>query len=136
MAARSKARKRAVDILFEADQRQVDPLALMTERSLAADPPLNPYVRDIVTGVVARQERVDELLATYSQGWTLARMPVVDRIVLRVGAWELLYNDSVPDAVAIDEAVEMVSVLSTDDSPGFVNGVLSRLLELKPVLAL
>jgi N utilization substance protein B len=89
------------------------------------------YAATAVQGVVANQERIDELLATYAQGWTLARMPAVDRTVLRLGAWELLYNDEVPDAVAIDEAVELARSLSTDESPGFVNGLLARLLSVK-----
>ena len=85
-------------------------------------------------GVVAEQERIDELLGTYSQGWTLARMPAVDRAVLRIGAWEVLFSADVPDAVAVDEAVELARALSTDDSPAFVNGLLGRLVELKPTL--
>jgi len=134
MGARSKARKRALDVLFEADQRGLDPLQLLTER-MAGDPPLQEYAVTLVRGVAARQERIDELLATYAHGWTLDRMPAVDRCVLRLAAWELLYNDEVPDAVAIDEAVELARSLSTDDSPGFVNGLLARLLEIKPTLA-
>jgi N utilization substance protein B len=90
------------------------------------------YAATIVEGVVTNRERIDELLSTYAQGWTLERMPAVDRAVLRLGAWELLYNDEVPDAVAIDEAVELARTLSTDESPGFVNGLLARLLSLKP----
>ena len=134
MAARSKARKRALDVLFEADQRGLDPLQLLAER-MAGDPPLPEYAVQLVRGVAARQERIDELLSTYAHGWTLERMPAVDRCVLRLATWELLYNDEVPDAVAIDEAVELARSLSTDDSPGFVNGLLARLLEIKPTLA-
>src|SRR5690554_5193315 len=96
---------------------------------------LPAYSVQIVRRVVAEQERIDELLTTYSRGWTIARMPAVDRIVLRIGLWELLYNDGVPDAVAVDEAVDLVRALSTDDSPNFVNGLLGRVLELKPTLA-
>jgi N utilization substance protein B len=131
VGARSKARKRALDVLFEADQRGVDPLALLVER--VADPAaiMPEYAVQMVEGVVAHAERIDELLSTYAQGWTLDRMPGVDRIVLRLGTWELLYNDQVPDAVAIDEAVDLAKTLSTDDSPGFVNGLLARLLEVK-----
>lgn len=90
------------------------------------------YAATVVEGVVANRERIDELLATYAQGWTLERMPAVDRAVLRLGAWEVLFNDEVPDAVAIDEAVELARSLSTDDSPGFVNGLLARLMAVKP----
>ncbi|MFI7588899.1 transcription antitermination factor NusB [Spongisporangium articulatum] len=134
MGARSKARKRALDVLFEADQRGLEPLVLVKERlaePVAERVPLPEYAVTLVEGVVERRERIDELLSTYSQGWTLDRMPAVDRAVLRLGAWEMLFNDDVPDAVAIDEAVELVRTLSTDDSPGFVNGLLARLLEVK-----
>lgn len=132
MGARSKARKRALDVLFEADQRGRDPLALLAERVGAGDPPVPEYGVRIVEGVCARQDRIDELISTYAQGWTLERMPAVDRVVLRLGAWELLYNAEVPDAVAIDEAVELARLLSTEESPSFVNGLLARLLEIKP----
>jgi N utilization substance protein B len=135
MGARSKARKRALDILFEADQRGLDPLTLMADqikRGTQGSPLAElEYSGQLVRGVVERSERIDELLTTYSHGWTIERMPAVDRAVLRLGTWELLFNDDVPDAVAIDEAVELARSLSTDDSPGFVNGLLGRLLEVK-----
>lgn len=133
MGARSKARKRALDILFEADVRGVDPLTLMADRKDAEDPnrALPAYSVELVEGVSAQTRRIDELLATYSHGWTVERMPAVDRAVLRLGTWELLFNEDVPDAVAIDEAVELARTLSTDDSPNFVNGLLARLLEVK-----
>ncbi|MDO8107782.1 transcription antitermination factor NusB [Isoptericola sp. b441] len=136
MAARSKARKRALDVLFEADQRGQDPLAVLTARLAepGTEAALPQYAVELVEGVVARRAEIDELLTTYSRGWVLERMPAVDRAALRLGAWELLFNDDVPDAVAVDEAVELVRALSTDDSPAFVNGVLGRLLELKPTL--
>ncbi len=132
MGARSKARKRALDVLFEADQRGLDAVAVLAERLLRADPPVPEYAVEIVEGVTAHRERIDELLATYAQGWTVDRMPGVDRALLRLSAWELLYNDGVPDAVAIDEAVELARSLSTDESPAFVNGLLARLLAVKP----
>lgn len=132
MGARSKARKRALDVLFEADQRRLEPLTVLAERVQRADPSVPEYTVQIVEGVVQHRERIDELLATYAQGWTIDRMPGVDRAVLRLGTWELLYNDDVPDAVAIDEAVELARCLSTDDSPAFVNGLLARLLQVKP----
>jgi N utilization substance protein B len=134
MAARSKARRRALEVLFEADQRGLDALDVLAERVRRADPPINEYTVEIVEGVVAHRERIDELLSTYAQGWTLDRMPGVDRSLLRLGAWELLYNDDVPDAVAIDEAVELAHALSTDESPAFVNGLLARLLAVKHVV--
>jgi len=134
VGARSKARKRALDVLFEADQRGLDAVAVLAERVRRADPPVPEYAVEIVEGVTAHRERIDELLATYAQGWTVDRMPGVDRALLRLSAWELLYNDDVPDAVAIDEAVELARSLSTDESPAFVNGLLARLLAVKPSL--
>ncbi len=136
MAARTKARKRAVDILFEAEQRGIEPLKLLADRveqphTEAAVP---QYTVDLVEGVMAQRERIDELLETYSHGWTIERIPAVDRALLRIGTWELLFNDDVPDAVAIDEAVDLAGALSTDDSPSFVNGLLGRILEVKPTL--
>ena len=131
MSARSKARKRALDVLFEADQRGIDPLKLLSDRVSDPAAVVPEYAVTVVEGVMEHRERIDELLSTYAQGWTLARMPAVDRSVLRLGAWELLFNDEVPDAVAIDEAVELARSLSTDESPGFVNGLLARLLAVK-----
>ncbi len=136
MSARTKARKRALDLLYEAEMRGLEPLALVGERlAEGGGPALPDYAVTLVEGVAAHRERIDELLATYAVDWTLDRMPPVDRNLLRIGGWELLYADDVPDAVAISEAVELASTLSTDDSARFVNGLLARLLELKPSLA-
>ena len=107
---------------------------MIRARRERTDQTINPYTMDLVEGVVEMQEQIDEFLSTYSQGWTLDRMPSVDRIILRLGAWELLYNDDIPDKVAISEAVEMAKTLSTDESPAFINGLLGRLQELKPSL--
>lgn len=134
MGARTKARKRAVDVLYEAAQRQSDPLVTLKERLEQSDPPVPEYAVTLVEGVVARRTRIDELLETYAQDWTLDRFPAVDLAVLRVGVFELLWCDDVPDAVAVSEAVELAASLSTDDSPAFVNGLLGRLLQLKPAL--
>ena len=136
MGARSKARKRALDVLFEADQRRTDPRELLTARIVepGTEASLPQYSVDLVEGVLDQQERIDELIETYAHEWSLERMPAVDRAVLRIGTWEILYNDDVPDAVAVDEAVELARALSTDDSPTFVNGLLGRLVELKPTL--
>ena len=128
MAARSKARKRAVDLLYEADLRGDDPMRTLAERVALADPPINDYTITLVEGVTERRGDIDRMLSDYSDGWTLDRMPGVDRAVLRVGLYELLWATDVPDAVAIDEAVELAKALSTDDSPRFVNGVLGRVL--------
>ena len=136
MSARSKARKRALDILFEADQRGLNADTLLAQRisTPATQHPLNDYTVEIVQGVVSRWVEINELLATYSQGWTIDRMPAVDRAILRIGAWEVVYSEQVPDVVAISEAVAMATTLSTDDSPTFVNGLLARLAEVKPTL--
>jgi transcription antitermination protein NusB len=135
VSARTKARKRALDVLFESDLRGVDPLGVLRDRVARAETPLNPYTAELVEGVVAHRERIDELLSTYSVGWTLDRMPAVDRNILRLGTYELLWEDDVPDPVAVSEAVELARELSTDESPTFVNGLLARLFELKPTLA-
>ena len=135
MGARSKARKRALDVLYEASQRSADPMATLRERLAQSDPPVPEYATELVEGVVTHQERIDELLSTYAESWTLERMPPVDLAALRIGAYELLWCDDVPDGVAVSEAVALVSSLSTDESAGFVNGLLARLLQLKPSLA-
>ncbi|GLZ35922.1 N utilization substance protein B [Lentzea sp. NBRC 105346] len=128
MGARSKARKRAVDFLYEADLLGTDPVTLLAERVGSPDvPPVNDYTVALVEGVTAHRARIDDLISEHSEGWTLARMPAVDRAVLRIGLYELLWASDVPDAVAIDEAVELAKGLSTDDSPRFVNGVLGRI---------
>jgi transcription antitermination protein NusB len=135
MSARSKARKRALDVLFESEQRGVDVLQTLAGRIAGSEPPVAEFTVALVEGVAAHRDRIDELLTTYSQGWSLDRMPAVDRAVLRLGTFELLWRDDVPDAVVIDQAVELARSLSTDDSPAFVNGLLGRLLDLKPMLA-
>jgi len=128
VGARSKARKRAVDLLFEADARGVDAVTLLADRIGSPDvPPINDYTVALVEGVTARREEIDRLISEHAEGWSLQRMPAVDRAVLRLGAYELLWEPDVPDAVAIDEAVELAKALSTDDSPRFVNGVLAQL---------
>ena len=136
MSARTKARARALDLLFEADQRGLNAEALLDER--LRDPESragnNPYTAQLVRGVVAKWADINAALTDYSQGWTLERMPAVDRAVLRLGAWEVLFNDEIPDAVAISEAVALATELSTDESPAFVNGLLGRLAEVKATI--
>jgi N utilization substance protein B len=134
--ARSKARKRALDILYEAEIRSEPVAAVLDERLAAASPPVSPYAAQLVRGVQAHRDQIDELLAEHAKGWTLDRMPAVDRNILRIGAYELLWQDDVPDAVAISEGVQLARDLSTDGSPSFVNGLLARLLDLKPGLTL
>ncbi|MFN2561833.1 MAG: transcription antitermination factor NusB [Jatrophihabitans sp.] len=132
MAARSKARKRALDVLYEADVRGVDALRTLADRVALAEPPVNDYTIELVEGVQAHRDRIDEILADYAEGWAVERMPDVDRAILRVGVFELLWRDDVPDPVAIDEAVELAKSLSTDESPRFVNGVLARVVRDRP----
>ena len=135
MSARSKARTRALDILFEADQRGINAETLLDERLRDSESRAgnNPYTADLVRGVVGRWNDINAALTDYSQGWTLERMPA-DRAILRLGAWEVLWNDEIPDAVAISEAVALASDLSTDESPAFVNGLLGRLAEVKATI--
>ena len=135
MGARSKARKRALDVLYEAAQRVSSPIETLKERLAQGDPPVPEYAVELVEGVVANQARIDELLSTYAEEWTLDRMPPVDLAILRIGSYELLWRDDVPDAVAVSEAVALAASLSTDESPAFVNGLLARILMLKPSLA-
>jgi transcription antitermination protein NusB len=136
MAARTKARKRALDILYEAEMRRTPVLELLAERITLASPPVSAYAAELVRGVQARRGDIDALIARYAADWTLDRMPAVDRNLLRIGAFELLYSAEVPDAVAISEAVALARELSTSSSPGFVNGLLGRLHDLKPELGL
>jgi transcription antitermination protein NusB len=135
VAARTKARKRALDVLFESEMQGLALGGTLSRRVASASPSLSEYAISLVEGVVAHRERIDELLSTYAAGWTLERMPAVDRNLLRIGVYEILYRDDVPDAVAISEAVSLARELSTDESPGFVNGLLARIAELKPTLA-
>ncbi|MFD1860610.1 transcription antitermination factor NusB [Aeromicrobium camelliae] len=136
MGARTRYRKRALDILFESEARGGDLSATLADRMAINDPPINAYTVQLVEGVVAHQQRIDELLSEHSRGWTLDRMPAVDRNLLRIGAYEILYCEDVPDPVAVSEAVDLATDLSTDESPRFVNGLLSRLIDLKPTLSL
>lgn len=134
MSARSKARKRALDVLYECELRGLPLGQTLDERVLAGEPPVNEYTVTLVRGITQHQARIDELIGTYSQGWSLERMPTVDRNVLRLGILEILYVDEVPDAVAVSEAMNLVRDLSTDESPAFVNGVLGSVLRDKATL--
>ncbi|MBT2385975.1 transcription antitermination factor NusB [Streptomyces sp. ISL-11] len=139
MAARSKARKRAFQILFEADQRGTTVQNVLADwirhsRSDDRQPPVNEYTMQLVEGYAQHVSRIDDLIADYAVDWDLDRMPVADRNIVRLGAYELIWEDETPDAVAIDEAVQLAKEFSTDDSPSFVNGLLGRFKELKPSL--
>ncbi|HYH34349.1 MAG TPA: transcription antitermination factor NusB [Nocardioides sp.] len=131
MPARTRARKRALDLLFASELRDEDAVEALERAVAEGEGPTNDYTAYLVRGVVEHRSRIDALLEAHSQDWTLARMPAVDRNVLRIGLFEMLYADEVPDPVAITEAVGLVRDLSTEDSPGFVNGVLGALLRNK-----
>lgn len=136
---RHQARKRAVDLLFEAEARGLSPAEVVDVRSALADAkpevaPVHPYTETVARGVAEQIPHIDDLISSHLQGWTLDRLPAVDRAILRVAVWELLYADAgdVPEQVAVDEAVQLAKELSTDDSPGFVNGVLGQLMLVTP----
>jgi N utilization substance protein B len=134
MSARTKARKRALDVLFESEVRGLALDGTLEERLASPEPPVKEYTVELVRGVTEHRSKIDELLASYSEGWSLERMPAVDRNVLRIGVFEVLYVDDVPDAVAVTEAINLVRDLSTDESPAFVNGVLGNIVRNKASL--
>ena len=128
MSARTKYRKRALDILFESELQGLPVGGTLADRLEVNDPPVHPYTVQLVEGVVAHAERIDELIAAHAKGWTLDRMPTVDRNLLRIAIYEITEVEDVPAGVAIAEAVELAKALSTDDSAGFINGVLSAIV--------
>ena len=134
---RHQARKRAVDLLFEAEARGLSPVEVVDVRTALAEArsevaPLHPYTVAVARGVNEHTAHVDDLITSHLQGWTLDRLPAVDHAILRVSVWELLYADDVPEPVAVDEAVELAKELSTDESPGFINGVLGQVMLVTP----
>jgi N utilization substance protein B len=132
MPARRKARKRALDVLYEADLRDLPPADVLVDYVARLERPLPdhlPYGRRLVEGVAAHLDRIDEIIGSYAEGWTIDRMPVVDRNLARIAVYELLYEDEIDDPVAITEAVELARQMSTDDSPRFLNGLLGRIAE-------
>jgi N utilization substance protein B len=133
MSARSKARKRALDVLYASEMRNRSTVDALQEQSEAG--PVNAYTVELVQGVTEHRDRLDEVISTYAQGWTLDRMPAVDRNVLRLATFEVLYVDDVPNAVAVSEALNLVRDLSTDESPVFVNGVLGNIVRDRDLLA-
>ncbi len=140
MSARSKARKAALDLLFEADIRGTNALETLNRRDVvdeSADArPTREYTRELVNGVSENFRKIDELITTYSQGWDMDRLPTVDRNILRLGIYEILWAHQIPDGVAIDEALTLAKALSTDDSAGFIHGVLGRISSIKESLAI
>jgi N utilization substance protein B len=134
VAARSKARKRALDVLYAADMRGETGVEAFARVSAEGEAPVNAYTETLVRGVSEHAARIDEVIGQYAEGWTLARMPAVDRNVLRIGVYEILFADDVPDPVAVSEALALVQELSTDESPAFVNGVLGAIVRSKSTL--
>ena len=132
MSARSKARKRALDVLFASDVRGESATTALETAIADGEGPTNDYTTVLVRGVEEHRDHIDEVLGQYAEGWTLQRMPAVDRNVLRLGVWELLYAADVPDSVAISEAMALVTDLSTDESPHFVNGILGAIQRHRP----
>jgi N utilization substance protein B len=134
VSARGKARKKAIDYLYEADQRALNVLELLANRPVTELSEAN-YVNQLLRGVSEHREKIDELIITYAQGWEMDRMPVIDRNILRLAIYEIIWNPEVDDQVAAAQAVELAQTLSTDESAKYVNGVLGRIIVLKPVIS-
>ena len=135
MSARRKARKRALDFLYEADIRNGNAIDLLGTRG-ESDLSQSDYVMELLVGVSNNKEKIDELITTYAQGWDMDRMPAIDRNILRIALFEILFKNDLDDQVAASEAVEIASELSTEDSAKYINGVLGRIIILKPSFAL
>lgn len=136
---RHQARKRAVDLLFEAEVRGISAAEVVDTRAALAEAKpdiarLHPYTAAVARGVSEHAAHIDDLITAHLRGWTLDRLPAVDRAILRVSVWELLHAADVPEPVVVDEAVQLAKELSTDDSPGFVNGVLGQVMLVTPQL--
>ena len=136
MSARSKARKAALDLLYESDIRRTSASDLLLRRVTDLEYVIRDFTKELVDGVDGHRRKIDELITTYSQGWDMDRMPVIDRNILRLAIYEVLWSSDVPAAVAISEALELAQTLSTDESIKYINGVLSKVLEIKPDLVL
>ena len=140
MSARSKARKQALDLLYETDIRGTDLVKTLEERDIPADGPdarpIREYTRELVNGVSTNRRKIDELITTYAQGWDMDRLPAVDRNILRLGIYEILWSNSVPTSVAIDEALDLAKELSSDDSSKYIHGVLGRIASIKDTISI
>ena len=140
MSARSKARKQALDILFESDIRGSVALDILVSRDVIEEGPdarpIREYAREIINGVSEHRRKIDELIATYAQGWDMDRLPAVDRSILRIGIYEIVWANTLPDAVAIDEALTLAKELSTDESAGYIHGVLGKVASIKESISL
>jgi N utilization substance protein B len=136
VSARSKARKAALDLLYEADIRGISVGVILSQRLETLEYLIRDYTRELLTGVVEHRSRIDELIVTYSQGWDFDRMPVLDRNILRLSLFELLWSRDIPEAVAIDEALELAKTLSTEESSSYIHGVLATISKIKADLVL
>ena len=136
MSSRSKARKAALDLLYESDIRKGSATELLSKRVTEMEYEAREFTKELIDGIELNKRKIDELIATYAQGWDMDRMPVLDRNILRLAIFELLWSQSVPEAVAISEALELAANFSTEDSSKYINGVLGRVLEIKPDLVL
>ncbi len=140
MSARSKARKQTLDLLYESDIRSSDLLELLSLRDVVEEGvdarPIREYTRILVEGVHLHKRKIDELISTYAQGWDMDRLAAVDRNILRLGIFEILWEDEIDDAIVIDEALTLAQSLSTEESAGFIHGVLGRIVSIKASLAL
>ncbi len=140
MSARSKARKAALDLLYEADIRGSNAVETLNLRDIVEEGPdarpIREYTRELVIGVEDNFRKIDELITTYAQGWDMDRLPAVDRNILRIGIYEILWSQTTPDGVAIDEALTLAKELSTDESAGYIHGVLGRISSIKESLAI
>ena len=140
MSARSKARKQTLDFLYESDIRSSDLLELLSLRDVVEEGvdarPVREYTRLLVEGVHLHKRKIDELISTYDQGWDMDRLAAVDRNILRLGIFEILWEDEIDDAIIIDEALTLAQSLSTEESAGFIHGVLGRIVSIKASLAL
>ena len=140
MSARSKARKQTLDLLYESDIRSSDLLVLLTSRETDEEGPdarpIREYTKLLIEGIHANKRKIDELITTYAQGWDMDRLPAVDRNILRLGIYEILWATELDDAIVIDEALTLAKDLSTDESAGYIHGVLGRITSIKSSLSL
>ena len=135
MAARSKARKRALDFLYEADIKNISAKDLFADRG-ASELSQEPYVGELIDGVTEHIGKIDELIITYAQGWDMDRMPPIDRNILRIALFEILWGRDIPLQVAADEAIELGKSLSTDESSAYINGVIGKIIKIKDSIAI
>ena len=140
MSARSKARKQALDLLYETDIRGTNLVETLVARDIPAEGPdarpIREYTKELVNGVSDNRRKIDELITTYAQGWDMDRLPAVDRNILRLGIYEILWSTDVPMSVAIDEALLLAKELSSDDSSKYIHGVLGRIASIKDTISI